>query len=83
MSDLNSLEARLDAAFEVIEARLASGSAGDGDGMAEARARISDLEQENRDLANTLETLNSERAKDLEQLDKLISQLRPLVEEAS
>ena len=82
MSDLNSLEARLEAAFAAIETRLANGGGGGGEGLAQARKRIGELEEENRTLAQHLEALNAERGKDLEQLDTLIAQLRPLVEEA-
>ena len=81
MSDLNGLEARLDAAFSTIEKRLLNGGGGEA-GLADALARIAELEAENRDLSDSLDALNAERAKDLAQLDTLIAQLRPLVEEA-
>ncbi|MEM8788176.1 MAG: hypothetical protein AAGE76_07930 [Pseudomonadota bacterium] len=74
MSDLKSLSARVDAALSVLEA----GGAGGGD----APARIAALEAENRALTEKLAALDSARESDLAQLDDLIAQLRPLIDEA-
>jgi len=75
MSDLNVLQKRLEEALAILEA------AGPGNG-AETSDRIAALEAENTRLAEDLATLEQERSKDLAQLDTLISQLRPLIEEA-
>ena len=75
MTELKTLEARLDAALSALEKAAASG---DGGGA----SRIAALEAENRALEDQLAALTEEREKDLAQLDQLIAQLRPLIEEA-
>lgn len=71
MSDLQNLASRLDAALRQLE--TARGSAGQN---------TSALVAENQALSQKLAAVQSEREKDLAQLDKLIAQLKPLVEEA-
>ena len=84
MSELSSLERRIDAALERIQNALATQNGGDGgDDLNAARDRIAALEAENRQLSAQLTELNAARSQDLAQLDQLIGQLRPLVEEAS
>ncbi|MEO0386478.1 MAG: hypothetical protein AAF281_02970 [Pseudomonadota bacterium] len=79
MSDLRDLEARLDAATARIVAALTALSerrdtaAGDAD--------VAALKAENADLAGALEALRAERARDVAEIDTLIAQLKPLVEE--
>lgn len=79
MSDLKSLEARLEAAFEHLEARLAApapqaaGEPGD----------LARLQAENSALSEQVSVLTRKRDEDLAQLDTLLAQLRPLIEEAS
>jgi hypothetical protein len=83
MTDLKTLEARLDAALTALETAAAAGSGAAGDDSgAEAAARIAALEAENRELQDRLAAVTEEREKDLAQLDALIAQLRPLIEEA-
>lgn len=79
MTDLKSLEARLDAALTALEKAAAPRAAPDSGAPA---ARIAELEAENRALEERLAAVTDEREKDLAQLDALIAQLRPLIEEA-
>ena len=76
MSKLSDLQQRLNAALEKLEA-----SAGNGD--AAAHGRISELESQNRALADDLSALQEARTRDLAELDALITQLKPLVEEGA
>lgn len=73
MSDLKSLEARLDAALERISAATPAGG---------ESADAAKLAAENQALADKLDALNAQRNQDLAQLDELLGQLRPLIEEA-
>ena len=83
MSELKDLEARLNVALERLEAGLDSGGGASGAELAKAQDRLAALEAENRALSADLDALRSARDADLAQLDGLIAQLRPLVEEAS
>ncbi len=78
MDDVKELEARLTAALDVLERKLAEtgeNSGGDGD--------VDALRAENERLQQELADLTEERERDLAQLDQLIAQLKPLVEEAN
>ena len=70
MSELRDLQDRLESALGRLER---AGRPGGG--------RVAELEAENAALAAELERLNAARQKDLAELDTLISQIRPLVEE--
>ena len=74
MTELETLSRRLDAALGALETGAAGGERAARD-MAELRAQNAKLHE---DLAR----LNAAREQDLAQLDELISQLKPLVEEA-
>ncbi len=76
MDELRALEARLDEALSVLERSSSAPEAEDPD-------RIAELEAENRALSERLEQITKEREKDLAQLDTLIAQLRPLIEETA
>jgi len=76
MDELRALEARLDEALSVLERSSSAPGAEDA-------GRIAELEAENRALSERLEQVTSEREKDLAQLDTLIAQLRPLIEETA
>ena len=81
MSELSTLEARLEAALvqlaTAIRSRPVSG-ADASDGM----ERINKLEAENTDLSTSLQKLQKQRQRDVADLDALLEQLKPLVEEA-
>lgn len=74
MSDLKDLEARLDAAL----ARLAAAPPAAGPDP----DALSALEARNTELSQKLAALSAQRDKDLAQLDELLAQLRPLIDEA-
>jgi hypothetical protein len=78
MHEVKQLEARLGAALDALERKLAAAAkpADDGPDLAELQAENARLQQE-------LADLTEERERDLAQLDQLIAQLRPLVEEAN
>lgn len=81
MSELSTLEARLEAALvqlaTAIRSRPVSGVDA-SDGM----ERINKLEAENTDLSTSLQKLQKQRQRDVADLDALLEQLKPLVEEA-
>lgn len=77
MKELRALEERLEHALGLLEQTPATGGGGDG-----AADRIAELEAENRNLCERLDKMSAEREKDLAQLDTLIAQLRPLIEES-
>ncbi|MEM8871533.1 MAG: hypothetical protein AAGB10_04400 [Pseudomonadota bacterium] len=79
MSNLKSLEARLEAAFEGLEARLAAPFP---DGP-EDPVQVAQLQAENKALSDQVELLTQRRDEDLAQLDALLEQLRPLIEESA
>ena len=68
MSDLKKLQARIDSALTRLE-----GAARD----------LVTLEKENAQLRESLEAARSARQSDLEELDRLLEQLKPLIEERS
>jgi hypothetical protein len=75
MSDLKQLEARLHAALSRLEAAR-SRPAAEGD-----PERLKALVAENAELRASLASLAAVRQADVDRLDALIAQLRPLVEE--
>lgn len=78
MEELRALEARLEQALTVLEQSEGAGAGGDN----ASAGRIAELEAENRALGERLDKMSAEREKDLKQLDTLIAQLRPLIEES-
>ena len=87
MNDLSSLEERLEVATtRVIDAvaalaermRAADGAAGSGAGE---QGEVGALRSQNAELNAALKTLQDERARDVAELDALIDQLKPLLEE--
>ncbi|NNU81927.1 hypothetical protein HMH01_15930 [Halovulum dunhuangense] len=77
MTELESLAARLEEALDALEAgHGAWGSPED------AGAEVAALRRENDALREKVAALEAAREDDLAQLDKLIAQLKPLVEEA-
>lgn len=79
MSELSSLEARVDAAISQIrtafDAREISGAPNDTDD-----GRVDALQEENATLTSSLGDLKQQRKRDIADLDALIEQLKPLVE---
>jgi SMC interacting uncharacterized protein involved in chromosome segregation len=78
MDEVKELEARLSAALDALERKLAEAAQPAGDGP-----DLDALRDENERLQQELADLNDERERDLAQLDQLIAQLKPLVEEAN
>jgi len=78
MDEVKELEARLAAALDALERKLSEAAKPTGDGP-----DLADLQAENERLQQELADLNDERERDLAQLDQLIAQLKPLVEEAN
>lgn len=83
MSQITELENQLAAAFDRLRAAISQGG-GEGTGADDAslRARIADLETEKAGLSAQLVGMRAKRDKDVAALDELISQLKPLIEEA-
>ncbi|MEM9431866.1 MAG: hypothetical protein AAGA32_20665 [Pseudomonadota bacterium] len=80
MRDLEALEARLEAATGRIVAALTALAERRADGGASADQDA--LAYENARLTEALAKLEAERARDVAEIDTLIAQLKPLVEEA-
>ena len=78
MDEVKELEARLTAALDALERKLAETGEPAGDGPDPTA-----LQAENERLQQELADLTEERERDLAQLDQLIAQLKPLVEEAN
>ncbi len=78
MSDLKRLEAGLDAALQ----HLAASAKPPSIPPTADTAALTQLQDENRALTEKLATLKAQRDQDLAQLDELLAQLRPLIEEA-
>ncbi|WP_316014539.1 hypothetical protein [Roseobacter sp. HKCCA0434] len=77
MNRVEELEARIATALTRIEAAIAAKGAGGGDPVALRR-----LERVNTALRGQLKDMERKREADIAHLDGLISELRPLVEEA-
>lgn len=75
MRDLASIEDRLEKAIGRIEDAFRNARRGDPD------SDVSALAAENAAMQKELEKLRKQRDDDVEQLDKLIAQLGPLVDE--
>lgn len=78
MSDLKRLEARLDAALQ----HLAASARPPSSSQAADTYALTQLQDENSALTEKLAALSAQRDQDLAQLDELLAQLRPLIEEA-
>ncbi len=78
MDDINDLAERLHAALARIEAVARAADPGDAN-----MAEFNKLRAENETLQKNLEAFRQQRDSDVAQLDTLISQLKPLVEEVS
>ncbi len=78
MNEVNELEARLAAALDTLERKQSEAAKPAGGGP-----DLAALEAENERLQQELADLTEERERDLAQVDQLIAQLRPLVEEAN
>lgn len=79
MSELSSLEARLDAAISQIREAFESRSTPDKANGVDSK-ELEKLAQENATLTSTLSALQDQRQRDIADLDTLIEQLKPLVE---
>ena len=83
MGQINELETQfaraLDRLRAAVAARRTSGEAPDDDTM---RQRIASLENDKAKLLDELVGIRAKRDKDVAALDDLISQLKPLIEEA-
>lgn len=83
MGQINELETQfaraLDRLRAAVAARRTSGEAPDDDAM---RQRIASLENDKAKLLDELVDIRAKRDKDVAALDDLISQLKPLIEEA-
>lgn len=80
MSELSALEARLEAALAAIQEALVSSPAAVTDGDAND-GQIAALQAENARLGEKLDALRSKRQQDIADLDALLKQLEPLIEE--
>lgn len=80
--ELRELQRRMNAALEQLE-KEASDRAQGSAGEAGASAEIAQLQSQNKALSEKLAKLSADRERDLAQLDQLIAQLKPLIEEAS
>lgn len=79
MSDPEELSERLNRALDALAAK-AEAAAG---APADQSDRVAELEAENRDLRQRLESLHAAREQDLAELDQLLAQLKPLIEETA
>jgi hypothetical protein len=87
MGQINELELQFTKALDRIRAAVASpgGRAGEGDDEAPEplRQKVASLENDKAKLLDELVSIRAKRDKDVAALDDLISQLKPLIEEAS
>lgn len=82
MSQIIEIEGQIAAALDRLRTAVASRYAPTGDDDTTLVARVMQLEQEKAALAGELERLRAKRDMDVAALDELISQLKPLIEEA-
>lgn len=89
MSEIKELEARFEAAVAHLASAIEAKNGGDAAGsradasLEAARARLTELEEENAQMAEDLTALKKQREQDLAELDQLIEQLKPLIEEVA